>query len=244
MRSKNIIADREDDYKKQRRNRMISPERVDAFAEGGSGSSGRSYRDIMKEQQLLKEENKVRAQIQKKLEQEEQEKKLEKKTEKVGRKRRRWDATPQDVVVEKALSEWDEPETPVKAIPEPGATPVSSSRRNRWDETPTRPSTDDDESQWDNVGSAPKKTRSRWDETPEAVDVSQTPAATPVGNLGQMTPSLVQAVGLTPEHLKALRWQRQIDVRNRPLSDEELDEMLPGAKEGYKILQPPDSYVI
>ena len=36
---------------------------------------------------------------------------------------------------------------------------------------------------------------------------------------------------------QAYRLEREIEERNRPLSDEELDAMLPS--EGYKVLEPP-----
>lgn len=39
-------------------------------------------------------------------------------------------------------------------------------------------------------------------------------------------------MSMTPEQLQAWRWEREIDERNRPLSDEELDAMFP---EGYKV---------
>lgn len=40
--------------------------------------------------------------------------------------------------------------------------------------------------------------------------------------------------------LQAMRWEREVEERNRPLSDEELDAMLPC--EGYKVLDPPPGY--
>lgn len=40
-------------------------------------------------------------------------------------------------------------------------------------------------------------------------------------------------MSMTPEQLQAWRWEREIDERNRPLSDEELDAMFP---EGYKVV--------
>ena len=43
-------------------------------------------------------------------------------------------------------------------------------------------------------------------------------------------------MSMTPEQLQAYTWQREIDERNRPLSNEELDSLFP---EGYKVLQPP-----
>ena len=41
-------------------------------------------------------------------------------------------------------------------------------------------------------------------------------------------------MSMTPEQMQAYRWEREIDERNRPLSDEELDTMFP--KDGYKVV--------
>lgn len=41
---------------------------------------------------------------------------------------------------------------------------------------------------------------------------------------------------MTPEQIQAYRWEREIDERNRPYTDDELDSMFPP---GYKVLQPP-----
>jgi len=46
------------------------------------------------------------------------------------------------------------------------------------------------------------------------------------------TPTPSKLPPMTPEHLFATRYQQEIDERNRPLSDEEL-EMFP---EGYRII--------
>jgi splicing factor 3B subunit 1 len=43
--------------------------------------------------------------------------------------------------------------------------------------------------------------------------------------------------------VQAQRWEREVEERNRPLSDEELEAMLPGEGEGYKVLEPPAGYV-
>lgn len=45
-------------------------------------------------------------------------------------------------------------------------------------------------------------------------------------------------MSMTPEQLQAWRWEREIDERNRPLSDEELDAMFP---EGYRVSKKPKS---
>lgn len=99
------------------------------------------------------------------------------------------------------------------------------------------------------------KKRSRWDETPIGNSVQQTPqmmtpnassvngtpsypdltpsAATPSGmkamNLATPLPSQIP---MTPEQMQAYRWEKEIDERNRPVSDEELDSMFPP---GYKV---------
>lgn len=48
-------------------------------------------------------------------------------------------------------------------------------------------------------------------------------------------------MSMTPEQLQAWRWEREIDERNRPLTDEELDAMFP---EGYKVRLPPFFFII
>jgi len=45
-----------------------------------------------------------------------------------------------------------------------------------------------------------------------------------------------QLLQMTPEQLQAYRWEKEIDDRNRPLSDDELETMFPP---GYKVLPPP-----
>lgn len=45
---------------------------------------------------------------------------------------------------------------------------------------------------------------------------------------------------MTPEHLHTLQIEREIDERNRPWTDEELDAMFP---DGFKVLEPPADYV-
>jgi Splicing factor 3B subunit 1 len=83
----------------------------------------------------------------------------------------------------------------------------------------------------------------RWDETPLAGMTPQTPSmtpssmtpnATPVGPkaMGLATPTPGHLVTMTPEQLQAFRWEREIDERNRPLADDELDSMFPP---GYKV---------
>lgn len=101
---------------------------------------------------------------------------------------------------------------------------------------------------------------SRWDETPAsqrhgggatptvggATPSFSTPAmggatptfgtATPAGALamGLATPTPAAAGAMTPEQMQSWRWEKELDERNRPLTDEELDALFP--QEGYKVL--------
>lgn len=168
-------------------------------------------------------------------------------------KRRRWDEGAAPAVKAEPKSEWDEEdekpaaaatttaaasawETPVAgrgaaAALGGGATPKV--RRNRWDETP--------------VSSTPsaRPLRSRWDETPVslpsfAADAAASSAtATPAGPHGMALATPAGPHGMAAG-LSALRAERELEERNRPLTDEELDALLPA--EGYAIVEPPADY--
>ncbi|KAK4766344.1 hypothetical protein SAY87_007986 [Trapa incisa] len=289
------IIDREDDYRRRRLNRVISPDRHDAFAAGDKTPdvSVRSYADVMREEALKREkEETLRAIAKKKKEEEEAGKGAEKEKEVVAaapKRRNRWDQSQDDggaaAKKAKAGSDWDLPDsTPGigrwDATPTPGrvgdATP-SIGRRNRWDETPTPGRIADSDATpgtvtpgatpagmtWDATpklaGMAtptPKRQRSRWDETPASMTsatplsgastpaAALTPGVTPLGavDLSTPTPGAINLRGaMTPEQYNLMRWERDIEERNRPLTDEELDAMFP--QDGYKILEPPASYV-
>ncbi|XP_021367519.1 splicing factor 3B subunit 1-like isoform X2 [Mizuhopecten yessoensis] len=132
-------------------------------------------------------------------------------------------------------------------------TPGASKRRSRWDETP---------------GATPAGNMTPGNMTPSMTPAGHTPGgSTPVaftpggGTPGGSTPSGFTPTGktptgqkamamatptpghlmsMTPEQLQAYTWQKEIDERNRPLSDDELDTMFPT---GYKVLQPPAGYI-
>ncbi|KAJ3036719.1 Splicing factor 3B subunit 1 [Rhizophlyctis rosea] len=261
------IADRESEYHARRLNRQLSPERVDAFSGKPGGAEARTYSEVMREQELNKEEERVRRAVQEKAREEEARLKemaesgeLQKQAQVQAQvaaakakakeaaesngtaKKRRWD---QEAPSGEKTSEWEEDERPAAKssrwdeTPKPAdeaATPAR--KRNRWDQTPAA-------SAWDatpkaaSVEATPTK-KSRWDQTP--VGSSSQFAATPVGNMGLMTPTPSHVnVPMTPEAMNAIRWEKEIDQRNRPLTDEELDAMFPTT--GYKILEPPASYV-
>ena len=58
-----------------------------------------------------------------------------------------------------------------------------------------------------------------------------TPAGAMAMNMA--TPSTAQVGSMTPEQMQAWRWERELDERNRPLTDDELDVLFP--QEGYKV---------
>ena len=114
---------------------------------------------------------------------------------------------------------WDAP------TPSRGTGAETPSGSSQWAETPAH-------GKWDvgekTIGDQPGGKRSRWDETP-ASRMFGSGTATPVAGSGLATPVLGQSV-----------WQQEMAWRNRPLSDEELDSILPG---GYRVVTPPESYV-
>ncbi|XP_050045646.1 splicing factor 3B subunit 1 isoform X1 [Dermacentor andersoni] len=126
-----------------------------------------------------------------------------------------------------------------------------------WAETPRTDRTGGADLIQDTPTPSASKRRSRWDETPSSQMGNQTPqtpsamtpsstmtpsGVTPTGAkaMAMATPTPGHIMAMTPEQLQAYRWEREIDERNRPLTDEELDAMFPP---GYKILQPPAGYV-
>ncbi|TWW81174.1 Splicing factor 3B subunit 1 [Takifugu flavidus] len=170
---------------------------------------------------------------------------------------RMWDPTPSHTPAGAATPGRD---TPGHATPGHGGA-TGSVRKNRWDETPKTeretpghgsgwaetPRTDrGDESVEETPTPGASKRKSRWDETPASQMGSSTPlltpGKTPIGTpaMNMATPTPGHLMSMTPEQLQAWRWEREIDERNRPLTDEELDAMFP---EGYKVLPPPAGYV-
>merc|ERR1719409_1145338 len=64
------IGDREDEYRAQRRRRMLSPDRADPFAADTPAADLTTYKDVMVGQQLDKEHAEVRRAIAKQKEEE------------------------------------------------------------------------------------------------------------------------------------------------------------------------------
>lgn len=150
-------------------------------------------------------------------------------------KRRRWDV--------------EEPERPNKAIEDISMEDGTIKRigGGEWDDANTA-------SLQDQVTILPKKKRSRWDETPVGTvsSSSAAPGETPKRSRWDQTPVGVSATpmtmsqyGMTPvigldQLIAGSGANMELDKRNRYLSDEELNSMLP--TEGYEIVQAPPGY--
>lgn len=243
------------------------------------GDEGRSYADRMKEAVLDREKDNTLRNIERK-QKEEAERAAEEArlaaaradepaaSSRAEKRKRRWDAKPDDSAAGQAparVSEWESDDTAATGAGWDDATP----RGQTFDETPAHPSqweTMESGTKGDAVRATPRRSRSRWDETPmirAGGDPTATPAwtggetpkipagaETPQIAAGMATPSAAQIaahqamqsnVPLTPEQYQMMRYQLEIEERNRPQTDEELDELLPS--EGFKILEPPASYV-
>ena len=218
------IADRETDYQKRRLDRVLTPTRADPFAsnrQAGAAEDGDSYREIMARRELEREEQRVQRIIEEK-------------------------AANGEIVHPKAtLTKEDSGgSTNDKENKEAGSTEAVTAgrkRKQRWDVG--------SESTGDAQPAESKAKRSRWDQTPAIGGIAveetprrrsrwdQAPAATPIGNQGLATPMHPSQVGVP---VMPPTFGTDISSRNAPLSDEELDMMLPS--EGYKILDPPPGY--
>ncbi|KAM0347030.1 hypothetical protein ACHAPU_004969 [Fusarium lateritium] len=213
------IVDRETDYQKRRFNRALTPTRADAFAKDGHGASenGTSYREIMEARDLEREEQRVLQAI--KAKQEDQ-------TEDDGDTKpmlvdgendsAEAESTDASSTTRKRKKRWDVavPVDDEKTAMDDAAKP----KRSRWDQTPALSA----------PGAEASKKRSRWD---------QAPSATPMGNAGLATPVHTSSASAMPT-----TFGTDISGRNMAISDEELDLLLPGESEGYKVLEPPPGY--
>ncbi|KAI1037419.1 hypothetical protein LB505_005560 [Fusarium chuoi] len=208
------IVDRETDYQKRRFNRALTPTRADPFAENRQAGASENGASYREIMEARE------------LEREEQRVLQAIKAKQEGKIGDDGDAQPMltDGNVQAEAAD---------------ASSTARKRKKRWDVS-SAPAEDDTAE----AGEAAKPKRSRWDQAPApGAEVSkkrsrwdQAPSATPMGNTGLATPA-------HPSSAPTLPTTFGTDIgRNMPLSDEELDLLLPGESEGYKILEPPPGY--
>ncbi|EOO00471.1 putative splicing factor 3b subunit 1 protein [Phaeoacremonium minimum UCRPA7] len=217
----NRISDRETEYQKRRFNRVLTPTRADPFAanrQAVAAEDGESYREIMERRDLEREEERVKRAIEAKANGEDTGNEVldHKPVLKDGDKENAEAGSTEAASGRKRKKRWD---VAAAETTEEAAQPADGkSKRSRWDQAPAIPA----------PGAEASKKRSRWD---------QAPAATPIGNQGLVTP-------MHPSQGAALPTTFGTDIsgRNLPISDEELDLILPGEEDGYKILEFPPGY--
>ncbi|CVK89363.1 probable nuclear protein [Fusarium mangiferae] len=208
------IVDRETDYQKRRFNRALTPTRADPFAENRQAGASENGASYREIMEARE------------LEREEQRVLQAIKAKQEGKTGDDSDAQPMLTGGNVEAEATD-------------ASSTARKRKKRWDVS-SAPAEDDTAE----AGEAAKPKRSRWDQAPApGAEVSkkrsrwdQAPSATPMGNTGLATPA-------HPSSAPTLPTTFGTDIgRNMPLSDEELDLLLPGESEGYKILEPPPGY--
>lgn len=169
----------------------------------------------------------------------------------------RWEATPSATpsAVTPSVATPSAVATPIT----PGATPITPGagitpitpmvKRSRWDETPDMRAGQTPSGMTPagmTPGMTPGGTTTTPGFTPSGITPGGitpgrfTPGITPKGALGMNLQTPSPSASMTPEQLSQHLAQAEIEERNRPLSDEELDEMFP--KTGYEIVEPPASY--
>jgi len=256
------ILSRESDYQRRHRDRKIDldSQRYDPFAQDaqqpGSASTAteaKTYKDIMAEQQLERERAEVMRQIQ-----------LKQQQERIAQEALARARALAAAALGQGGSKAEESEPATKTVKmDPSAMQTASlsassttgAGAGNWGETPAPmgPGGAAGAAAWaatpvaqlpGAMGLATPMApiaggKSGWDEAPGAVSGPVSPfMATP------MTSSILAAAGgagkLSAEELALRRIQMDIDQRNRPYTDEELDEMFP---EGFVVVPPPKDYV-
>ncbi|CAO1613555.1 unnamed protein product [Parajaminaea phylloscopi] len=209
------IASRQTDYQLRRFNRDAGPE------QGADGEEGGNYKEAMRRAELEREEDRVRRLIEAK----------EKEADEQSRSGMQRDVTP-----------------PLGASAETskdGSTTPRLARKRRWDVAP--PAEDQSGARSGPVAgklegdtTPPRKRRSRWDEAP-APESGGAEAAPQKRSRWDQAPVQDDAALLkTGAPQAGPESSFTLDPRNRYLSDEDLNMLLPS--EGYKIVEPPPDY--
>eukprot|EP00446_Apocalathium_sp_SHHI-4_P012466 CAMPEP_0177202178 /NCGR_PEP_ID=MMETSP0367-20130122/27152_1 /TAXON_ID=447022 ORGANISM="Scrippsiella hangoei-like, Strain SHHI-4" /NCGR_SAMPLE_ID=MMETSP0367 /ASSEMBLY_ACC=CAM_ASM_000362 /LENGTH=1256 /DNA_ID=CAMNT_0018650743 /DNA_START=30 /DNA_END=3800 /DNA_ORIENTATION=- len=142
-----------------------------------------------------------------------------------------WGDTPVAGGGKRKRARWDE--TP---IDDPGATPGGGVDATPTDSTPHS----------DGMSGSDRTPSATPGATPLAPGIGMfTPGATPMGTPGManmatpmgLTPNFA---AMTPEQIQSWRYDAEINERNAPMADEELDSIFP--LNGYEIVRPPANY--
>lgn len=234
------ISARESDYQKRRFDRTLSPERGDA----SENDTSASYAEVMRRRELEREEGRVRKEIEKRrqdgtLDVEDHSVDHTKLKAVLSESNHNETGERGDITPPRIISDGDK--TPPRPVQDGDRTPPRS-RKRRWDvakpsEEVLENSSTQQEAETQSITEKPLK-RSRWDETPAPTSTG----ATKRSRWDQTPAPGVQSAKHVSVTAAILPTSFGTDVagRNLPMSDEELDELLP--KSGYKILVPPPGH--
>jgi splicing factor 3B subunit 1 len=212
------IASRETDYQRRRFDRALSPSRADPFAKDGE-EGGQSYKDVMKQREFEREEARVQRLI--------EEKEKSGGSEVLDHKPTLKDDASAPVDGDKTppmekkrkRRRWDDAETPAIKEETDATEETEPKKRSRWTDVE-----EEKEDKKEEAAEAAAPARSRWDTTAVAPASAPTPAPT--------------TNGARPA-AQSFAFGTDISNRNAPLSDEQLDMMLPGAANGIPRLLAP-----
>ncbi|CRG99839.1 splicing factor 3B subunit 1, putative [Plasmodium relictum] len=249
------IKKRENEFQKKKYDYILSPERIDPFSEKSPSPGERTYTDIMLEINNEGRKSKIMNKT---------------STNETKKRKLRWDnneSTTNEISENKNINnkmneneeknkinesnkkesvktKWDyvdeESNLNFGNIPTPAP--------NKWVDTPFIL----------NEGNIKKKKISRWDKIGNSENVNndlKTPKVlaldtnnniniinTPYvpNNTNMYTPLTPGISSLQTDTFIKMKIKNEMDIRNRPLTDEDLNELLPS--EGYEIVKPPEEY--
>lgn len=290
------IGAREDEYHKKRY-RALSPVRHDPLKDFDKApdSNARTYKDIMREQKIQRENAELLKQQNKKTLEAEMQSNLNSQINNIqpnyGKKQRidsdAISTTSENSNVTKlTTSDWEKPDKPVVKkwdTPTKRDLQAMTPRRKRWDLTPlgdevtprgkikirnnylvVRGAETPTPSRWATAQTpgrpmetpTPGRGKTRWDETPvragnlsgQATPLPYGTTPTPhQGMFSMATPSpgimhtgMTPLANITPDRFNIIKLDKDMEERNKPLSDEYLDQIL--NIEGYEIVKPPENY--
>lgn len=136
-------------------------------------------------------------------------------------------------------------QTPPRGATEDGdqTPPSASQKKSRWDAEDSVKK-EDTKGEWSDSAlteAAPKKRRSRWDQTPaDEVDATPAPKKSRWDQAPEPTPGSSSGPGSLSGGTNIVMVE---DPRYKAITDEELNSLLPGSKDGYKVIPIPHDYV-
>ena len=198
-----------------KRFREPSPERKDSLNPKNNSNSERTYKDIMLEQQREIEKMEL-------LQKQKKEMKNNKKSE--------WDKLEEEENKKnKRISRWDLDETPI----------LNSNSKNYLDVTPT-PEQMQNKNNLDETPLMSKENFLLSTPTPNIKNIIN--MKTPLNENYNKQMNNFSEIKSTLDNLESMKIDKEILERNAPLTEEEINKVLPSQKDGYEIVPIPQKF--